>query len=161
MDVSVPAGPAFLDVSLVVRQWFYTNVLEHDHRGTPLDNAEEDVVRFGPLKRDVEPETVAIKRQRGGDILDDEEWRNAGNFRFSHVNFYRRFSRTFPTPASLAARAERSPSRPTLRPWQWANANGIDSRRCGSAPRTYRRPLAQSRATFTDVLGAPLSALGG
>jgi hypothetical protein len=37
------------------------------------------------LKRDVEPETVAIKRQRGGDTLDDEEWRNAGNFWFSHV----------------------------------------------------------------------------
>src|SRR5260370_12954088 len=105
MDVSVTAGPAFLDVSLVVRQWFYTNVLEHDHRGTPLDNAEEDVVRFGPLKRDVEPETVAIKRQRGGYVLDDEEWRNAGDFRFSHVNFYRRFSRTFTTSASLAARA--------------------------------------------------------
>ena len=33
----------------------------------------------GPLKRDVEPETVAIKRQRGGDILDDEERRDAGN----------------------------------------------------------------------------------
>ena len=62
MEVSVPAGPAFLDVSLVVRQWIYTNVLEHDHRSTPLDNAEKDVVKGGPLKRDVEPETVAIKR---------------------------------------------------------------------------------------------------
>src|SRR5258708_34979695 len=111
MDVSVPAGPAFLDVSLVVRQWFYTNVLERDHRGTPLDNAEEDVVRFGPLKRDVEPETVAIKRQRGGGILDDEEWRNAGKFRFSHVNFFRRLLRNFNTSACLASRAELSPSR--------------------------------------------------
>src|SRR5215212_641216 len=77
VEVSVPAGPAFLDISLVVRQWIDANVLEHDHRGTPLDNAEEDVVRGGSLERDVEPETVAIKRQRGGDIPGDEERRNA------------------------------------------------------------------------------------
>jgi hypothetical protein len=30
------------------------------------------------LKRDVEPETVAIKRQGSGDIVHDEERRNAG-----------------------------------------------------------------------------------
>src|SRR5258707_10447429 len=103
MEVGVPAGDALFDV---VWHWIDADVLEHDHRSAATHNAEEDVVRFGPLKRDVEPETVAIKRQRGGDILDDEEWRNAGNFRFSHVNFYRRFSRTFTTSASLAARAE-------------------------------------------------------
>ena len=61
----------------VVRHWIDTNILQHDHRRTAPDNAEEDVVVTGPLKRDVEPETVAIKRQRGGDILNDEEWRNA------------------------------------------------------------------------------------
>src|SRR6185295_2368518 len=61
-----------------VRQRIDTDVLEHDHRGVPLDNAEEDVV-IGPLKRDVEPEPVAIERQRGGDIFDDEERRNGGN----------------------------------------------------------------------------------
>src|SRR5207249_1991184 len=32
-------------------------VLEHDHRGAPPDNADEDVVG-GPLKRDVKPEAV-------------------------------------------------------------------------------------------------------
>ena len=84
VEVRVPAGPAFLDVSLVVRQWIDANVLEHDHRGTPLDDAEEDVVRVGPLKRDVEPETVAIKRQRGGDVLDDEERRDAGDVWLGH-----------------------------------------------------------------------------
>src|SRR5919108_2985049 len=68
-DVSVPARPAFFDVSLVVWQRVNTNVLEHDHGGTPLDNAEEDVVRLGPLKRDVEPKPVAIKRHRSRDIL--------------------------------------------------------------------------------------------
>src|SRR5258708_29484645 len=98
MDVSVPAGPAFLDVSLVVRQWLYTNVLEYDHRGTPLDNAEEDVVRVGPLKRDVEPETVAIKRQRGGGILCAEGRRNDGDFWFCHVDFFLPPSLTFTTP---------------------------------------------------------------
>jgi len=93
IEVRVPARPGF---SFGVRKRIDTDVLEHDHRGAPLDNAEEDVVR-GPLKRYVEPETVAIKRQRGGDILDDEEWRNAGNFWFGHVSLHRRFSRTFTT----------------------------------------------------------------
>jgi hypothetical protein len=66
---SNPRKPSSVfDVSLVVRQWIYTNVLKHYHRGSPLDNAEENVVR-GPLKRDVEPEMVAIKRQRGGTFL--------------------------------------------------------------------------------------------
>ena len=85
MKVSVPAGNAFFDIARVVRHWIDTDVLQHDHRRTPPDNAEEDVVVTGPLKRDVEPETVAIKRQRGGDILYDEEWRNAGNVRFKLV----------------------------------------------------------------------------
>ena len=85
MKISVPAGNAFLDISRVVRHWIDTDGLQNDHCGTPLDNAEEDVVRVGPLKRDVEPETVAIERQRGGDIPDDEERRDAGNVWFSHV----------------------------------------------------------------------------
>src|SRR5580700_8793323 len=105
MKISVPAGNAFFDISCVVGHWIDTDVLEHDHRRTPLDYAEENVVVTGPLKRDVEPETVAIKRQRGGDILDDEERRNAGNFGFSHVSFLCPASRVSPRPASLAGRA--------------------------------------------------------
>src|SRR5687768_15418472 len=93
VEVGVPAGAAFFAISLVVRQWVYTDVLEHDHRGPPLDNAKKDVVRVGPMKRDVEPETVAIERQRGGDIPDDEEWRDAGNVWFGHVSSRRRYSR--------------------------------------------------------------------
>ena len=85
MKVGVPAGNTFFDISRVIRHWIDTDVLQDDRRATPPDNAEEDVVVTGPLKRDVEPETVAIKSQRGGDILNDEEWRNAGNFWFSHV----------------------------------------------------------------------------
>ena len=76
----------FFDISRVVRHWIDPDVLQHDRRRTPPDNAEEDVVTR-PLKRDVEPETVAIERQRGGDILYDEERRNAGNFRFRQVSF--------------------------------------------------------------------------
>src|SRR5215217_5497109 len=57
MEVRVPAGDAFIDVSCVVRHWINTDVLEHDHRGAALDNAKEDVVRFGSLKCDIEPET--------------------------------------------------------------------------------------------------------
>ena len=82
MKVCVPAGNAFFDISCVVRHGIDTNVLQNDHRRTSLDNAEEDVVVTGSLKRDVEPETVAIKRQCCGDIFYDEEWRNAGNFCF-------------------------------------------------------------------------------
>src|SRR6185503_11532540 len=79
VEVRVPAGDALLDVSSAVRHCPGTDVLEHQHRGPPLDNAEEDVVRFGPLKRYVEPETIAIERQRRGDTVDDEERRDAGN----------------------------------------------------------------------------------
>ena len=68
MEVGVPASDAFFDVSCIVRHWLDADVLEHDHRSAAPDNAKEDVVRFGPLKRDLEPETVAIKRQCGGDI---------------------------------------------------------------------------------------------
>ena len=74
---------------LMSRVWFGTgstaHVLEHDHRSAALDDAEENVVRLGPLKRDVEPKAVAIERQRRGDILDDEEGRDAGNVWF-HVS---------------------------------------------------------------------------
>src|SRR5580765_959682 len=87
IKVGVPAGNALFDISRVVRHWIDTDVLQHNHRRTPPDNAEEDVVVTGPLKRDIEPETVAIKRQSCGDILNDEEWCNAGNFWFSHASF--------------------------------------------------------------------------
>src|SRR5439155_18251983 len=93
IEVRVPTRSGF---SFRIRKRIGADVLEHDHRGAPLDNAEEDVVS-GPLKGNVEAETVAIKRQRGGDILDDEERRNAGNFWFSQVSFHRPLSRTSTT----------------------------------------------------------------
>ena len=61
--------------------------LEHDRRSAAPDNAKEDIVRFGPLKRDIEPETVTIKREGGGDIVHNEDRRNAGDFWFSHASF--------------------------------------------------------------------------
>src|SRR5688500_3923727 len=87
MEVSVPAGNALFDIARVVRHGIYTNGFHHDHRRTPLNNTEEDIVLTGSLKRDAEPETVTIKRQCGRNILYDKEWRNAGNFCFSHVSF--------------------------------------------------------------------------
>ena len=48
MELSVPAGPVFLDISLVVRQWIHANVLEHYYRDSPLDYAENVVVGSGP-----------------------------------------------------------------------------------------------------------------
>src|SRR5436190_24003695 len=86
MKEGVPASNTLLDISRVVRRRFDADVLQDDRRPTPLDNAEENVVFTGPLKRDVEPETVAIKRQRRRDMPYDEERRNPGNFWFSHVS---------------------------------------------------------------------------
>jgi hypothetical protein len=86
MDVGVPAGDALFDVSRVVRHWIDADILKHDHCTATPDNAEKDVVRFGSLERDVKPETVAVKRQRGGDIIHDEERRNTGDSWFSHVS---------------------------------------------------------------------------
>ena len=85
MKVCVPAGNAFFDISCVVRHGIDADLLEHDHRRPALDDAEENVVLAGPLKRDVEAEAIAIKRQRGRDIPDDEERRDPGNFGLSHV----------------------------------------------------------------------------
>jgi nucleoid DNA-binding protein len=85
IEVRVPSRPG---VSFRVRKRSDTDILEHDHRGTPLDNAKEDVAG-GPLKRNLEPETIAIERQRGGDIPDDEERRNAGDSCCSHMSFHR------------------------------------------------------------------------
>jgi len=70
----------------VVRQRIHANVLEHDHCGTTLNDAEEDVVRFWFLKGDREPEPVAIKRQRGGSVPDDEERRDARDLCCSHLS---------------------------------------------------------------------------
>jgi hypothetical protein len=50
------------------------------------------------LEYDVEPKTVAIKRQCGEDIIHDEERRNAEGLWLSHASFHRGFSRTFATP---------------------------------------------------------------
>src|ERR1041384_137871 len=87
VDVRVPAGNALFDVPCVVRHWSHADFLEHEHRAAALNNAEKDIVRFGPLKCDLKPETVAIKSQRGRDILHDEERRNAGDLWFHHLSF--------------------------------------------------------------------------
>ena len=87
MKIGVPAGNAFFDISRVIRYGIDTNVLQDNHRSTSLDNSEEDVVVAGALKRDIEPETVMIKRQRQGNILYYEEWCNAGNFCFGQLSF--------------------------------------------------------------------------
>src|SRR6476620_8686633 len=69
ITVSVPPGNALVHISRVVRHWSNTDGLQQDHRRTPADDAGEDVIVTGPLNHDVEPETVAIKRQRRWDIL--------------------------------------------------------------------------------------------
>jgi hypothetical protein len=48
----------------------------------------------GPWKRDVEPETITIKRERGGDIIHDEERRNPGDIWFSRVSLHLLVSHT-------------------------------------------------------------------
>src|SRR5262249_52499767 len=84
-EVGVPAGDALFDIARVIRHRIDTDTLEHDHGAAPLDDAEEDVVGFWSLKRDLEAEAIAIERQRVGDVPDDEERRNGGDFRFEHV----------------------------------------------------------------------------
>src|SRR5262245_10256618 len=146
MEVGVPAGDAFFDVSRVVRHWIDADVLEHDHRSAALDNAEEDVVRFGSLKGDLEPETVAIKRQRGGDILDDEERRNAGDLWFGHVSFHPPFSTRSPRPATGSSRAGQPPgeSRSPTAPRRAGRPRGCQ----GSAlPCAWTRQGGQAAAT--------------
>jgi hypothetical protein len=69
VDVRVPPGDALLHVARVVRHGIDADVLEHDHRRAPLDDAEEDVSWFGSFERDVEAETVSIERQRGAAMI--------------------------------------------------------------------------------------------
>jgi hypothetical protein len=102
IEVGIPAGDTFFDVSCVVQHWIDTDGLKHDHRGATSDNAKENSIRLGPFKRDFEPEMVTIKRQRGGDMIHNEERRNAGDFWCSsHVSFHGRFE-ACTTPVSLA-----------------------------------------------------------
>src|SRR5262245_51210707 len=84
MKIRIPSGDAFLDVSRIVRHRIDTDVLQDDRRTASLDDAEENIVGLGPLEGDVETKTVAIKRQRGGDVFDDEEGGNAGDFCLCH-----------------------------------------------------------------------------
>ena len=49
MKVSAPTGNAFFDIARVVWHWIDTDILQHDHRRTPPDNAKEDVVVSGSL----------------------------------------------------------------------------------------------------------------
>jgi hypothetical protein len=74
------------DIARVVRYRSNADFFENDHRAATPDNTEEDIIRFRSLKCDLEAETVAIKRERGGNIFHDEERRNPRDFRFSHVS---------------------------------------------------------------------------
>ena len=85
VDVGVPSRPAFPDVARVVGRGIHSNVLEHDHRGAALDDAEEEIVRLGPLKGDLEAEPVAIERERLRDAPDDEEGRDGRNGGVAHA----------------------------------------------------------------------------
>src|SRR5258707_9928413 len=60
IKVSVPPGRR---LSLVVRQWIYTNTLKHDHRSPSAHDAEEGLVS-GLLKGDLKPKSVPVKRKR-------------------------------------------------------------------------------------------------
>ena len=118
MEVGVPAGDALLDVSCVVRHWIDADGLEHDHRTAALDNAEEDVVRFGSLKRNVEPEKVAIKRQRGRNIIHNEERRNTRDFWFSHMSLSPRIFRQDGNRTGRAVRSGLRSAAERTREWR-------------------------------------------
>ena len=59
-------------LSLVVREWIYTDALEHDHRATPAHDAKEWIVS-GLLKGDLKSKLVAIKRECCRGVMHDEE----------------------------------------------------------------------------------------
>src|ERR1041385_2314087 len=88
MHVRIPASDTLLDVARIVRYWLDPDLLEHDHRTAALHNTKEDIVRFGSFKLDVEPKSVAIKRQRSGDIFDYEQRRYSGDFWLRHLGVH-------------------------------------------------------------------------
>src|SRR5258707_3265319 len=69
VKVSVPTCRG---LSIVVREWIYTDVLEHDHRAAPAHDAKERIVS-GLLKGDLKSKLVAIKRKCCGSVMHDEE----------------------------------------------------------------------------------------
>lgn len=69
VKVSVPTCRGF---SLVVREWIYTDDLEHDHCATPAYDAKEWIVS-GLLKSDLKSKPVAIKRECCRCVMHDEE----------------------------------------------------------------------------------------
>src|SRR5689334_3932212 len=60
VKVRVPTGGR---LSLVVRQWIYANVLEHDHRTASANNGEEGVLSRS-LEDDLESKPVPVERKR-------------------------------------------------------------------------------------------------
>lgn len=85
VEVSVPTCLSALGATHVVRERIDVNVFEHDHRGAPLNNAKENVIGVWSLIRDIEPQLVAIERQRCENIPHDEERGDAGDICFIHL----------------------------------------------------------------------------
>ena len=102
VNVSIPREMPFFDIARVVGDGFDTDGLEHNHGATALDDAEEDVTGFGPLKSDLEAELILIEGEGRRDIFDDERWRDSiyRRFRF-HVSNYGR--------SKFGCRAEQAP----------------------------------------------------
>ena len=69
----IPARDALFDISCVVRHGSNADGFHQDLRPAPANDAEENVVRFGPLEGDLKSEPVAIERQRGGHVVNDKE----------------------------------------------------------------------------------------
>src|SRR6185503_16285767 len=129
VDECVPAGDTFFDVSRVVRHWSYAYVFHQDLRTAPADDAEEDVVRFRPLKGDLKSKPISVKRKRGRYVTDDKKRRDGGNLCLCHVNsseLYALYSRRWTTPSRIACS-----SFPVASPFnsvmKWSNRTGSDS----------------------------------
>src|SRR5262249_44174939 len=80
VEVRVPASTR---LALAVRQRSHADVLEQDHRAASANDAEERIVGRS-LEHDLEPEPVAVERERRPQRAHDEERRDAGDLGSVH-----------------------------------------------------------------------------
>lgn len=85
INISVPGGAAFANVSRVIWHRLGADTFKKDHRPAALDDPEEKIVGLS-LKCDLKPELAAIKRKRCCNIFNDKTRRYPADLWLSHIN---------------------------------------------------------------------------
>lgn len=87
-----------------------------------------DIIRFGPLKGDLESKFVAVERERFRNAAYDKQRRDAANFCFRHIRFAIK-ALVFPScrqrRQTIKPRNERSEWNPKWGPLPWSDAEGV------------------------------------